>query len=115
MSIEFGCPQCLHLQKVDESKVGQQVYCPVCYFKLTVPAESTNKPIDESKLYTVDAKSWDMQDQQELISFSCDVCNTNIGVRKEQVGEEIVCAECGKNIITKIHRRKGGSKTQKPT
>jgi len=99
MPIEFGCPQCLHLQKVDESKVGQQIYCPVCYFKLTVPAESTNKPIDESQLYTLDAEPWDIQDRQELISFSCDVCNTNIGVRKEQVGEEIVCAECGKKII----------------
>ena len=99
MPIEFGCPQCLHPQKVDENKVGQHVYCPVCYFKLTVPAESTNKPIDEAQLYSFDTKPWDMQGGQELISFPCDICNTNIGVRKEQVGEEIVCAECGKKII----------------
>ena len=99
MPIEFSCPQCLNPQSVDESKAGQQVYCRVCYFKLTVPAESTNKPIDESQLYTLDAKAWDSQDKQELISFQCDACKTNIGVRKEQVGEEIVCAECGKKII----------------
>ena len=99
MPIEFGCPQCLHPQKVDESQAGQQIYCHVCYFKLTVPAESTYKPVDESQLYTLDAKPWDMQDKQELISFPCDTCNTNIGVRKEQVGEEIICAECGKKII----------------
>jgi len=99
MSIEFRCQQCLHLQKIDESKIGQQVYCRVCYFKLTVPAESTIKPIDESQLYSLDAKPWDMRDQHELISFPCDVCNTNIGVRKEQVGEEIICPECGTKII----------------
>ena len=104
MPVEFNCPQCLHPQKVDESKVGQQVYCRVCYYKLTVPAESTNKPIDESQLYTLDAKSLTLksreeQDRQELFSFRCDTCKTIISVRKEQVGEEIICAECGKTII----------------
>jgi DNA-directed RNA polymerase subunit M/transcription elongation factor TFIIS len=99
MSIKFSCPRCQHSQEVDESEIGQQVYCRVCYFKLTVPAESTNKPIDESQLYTLDAQSWDMQDKHELISFPCDLCHTNIGVRKEQVGEEIVCPECGAKII----------------
>ena len=102
MPIEFNCHRCQHPQKVDESKVGQQVHCQVCYFQLTVPAESTNKPIDESQLYTLDAKPWDgqeIQDRPELISFPCNLCNANIGVRVEQVGEEIVCAECGKKII----------------
>jgi len=99
MPVEFNCPQCLHPQKVDESKAGQQVYCRVCYYKLTVPAESTNKPIDESKLYTLDAKPWNTHDRQELFSFHCDTCQTNISVRKEQVGEEIICDECGKTII----------------
>ena len=99
MPIEFGCPQCLHPQKVDESKAGQQIYCRVCYFKLTVPAESTYKPVDESQLYTLDTQPWNRQGRPELISFPCDICNTNIGVRKEQVGEEIICAECGAKII----------------
>ena len=99
MPIEFRCLQCLHPQKVDESKIGQQIYCHVCYFKLTVPAESTNKPIEKSQLYTLNAKPSDVQDRHELISFRCETCNTNIGVRKEQVGEEVICAECGKKII----------------
>jgi DNA-directed RNA polymerase subunit RPC12/RpoP len=99
MSIEFRCIQCLHLQKVDESKIGQQVYCHVCYFKLTVPAESTVKPVDESQLYNVDDKPSDVRDRQELISFECITCHTNISVRTEQVGEKIVCPECGKKII----------------
>jgi hypothetical protein len=71
MPIEFSCPQCLYPQKVDESQIGQQIYCRVCYFKLTVPAENTNKQVDESQLYTLDAKPWDKQDRQELISFPC--------------------------------------------
>ena len=99
MPIEFGCPQCLHPHKVDESKVGQHMYCRVCYFKLTVPAESTNKPVDESQLYTLDSKPWDTQDRQELIPFRCDICKTIISVREEQIGEEIVCEECGKKMI----------------
>ncbi|MDR0327077.1 MAG: hypothetical protein LBI05_02140 [Planctomycetaceae bacterium] len=99
MPIEFSCPKCLHPQQVDESKIGQQVYCKVCYFKLTVPAESTNKPVDESQLYTLDAKPWDIQDRQELIPFPCDICKTIISVREEQIGEEITCAKKKKKII----------------
>jgi len=99
MPIEFRCKQCQHLQQFDESQIGQEVYCRVCYIKLTVPAESTIKPVAESQLYTLNAQPWDGQDRQELISFPCDICHTNIGVRKEQVGEEIVCAECGKKIV----------------
>jgi len=106
MPIEFRCLQCQHLQKVDESKIGQHVYCKVCYFKLTVPAESTVKPIEEtqpSKLYALDTAPLDVQKMQErreeLISFPCDLCKTLIGVKKEQVGEEIICPECGKKII----------------
>jgi DNA-directed RNA polymerase subunit M/transcription elongation factor TFIIS len=34
-----------------------------------------------------------------LFTLCCDICNTNIGVRKEQIGEEIVCPECGTKII----------------
>ena len=101
MSIEFRCHQCHHLQTVDSSKIGQQVYCRVCYLKLTVPAESTVKAIDESQLYTADAEPLDvreMHDRHALISLCCDLCKTNIGVRKEQVGEEITCPECGSKI-----------------
>ena len=103
MPIEFRCPQCLHPQKIDESKIGQQVYCRVCYHKLTVPAESTVKPIDATQLYALDTAPLDVQKMQErreeLISFSCDLCQTLIGVRKEQVGEELICPECGAKII----------------
>ena len=106
MPIEFRCLQCQHLQKVDESKIGQQVYCQVCYYKLTVPAKSTVKPIEEtqqSELYALDSAPLDVQKMQErreeLISFPCDLCKTLIGVRKEQIGEEIVCPECGTIII----------------
>jgi len=116
MPIEFHCHRCQHPQKVDESKVGQQVYCQVCYFPLTVPAESTNKPVDESQLYALDAKPWDgqeVQDRPELMSFPCTLCNAVIGVRIEQVGEEIICAECGKkNIVPKSIAQKAEAKLQ---
>jgi len=102
MPIEFICHRCQHPQEVDESKIGQQVYCRVCYFELTVPAESMNKPIDESQLYSLDAQPRDvreMQDRHGWIPLLCDICKTIIGVRKEQVGEEIICLECGTKII----------------
>ncbi|MCL2709953.1 MAG: hypothetical protein FWE95_03645 [Planctomycetaceae bacterium] len=99
MPIEFNCHRCQHSQTVDESKAGQQVYCQVCYFPLTVPAESTKKTVDESQLYNFDAKPWDGQERQELISFPCTLCSAVIGVRIEQIGKEIICAECGKKII----------------
>jgi len=106
MPIEFRCLQCQHPQTVDESKIGQQVYCRVCYYKLTVPAESTVKPIEDiqpSELYALDTTPTDIQKMQErreeLISFPCNLCQTLIGVRKEQVGETLLCPECGTTLI----------------
>lgn len=99
MTIEFSCTQCQHLQEADESQIGHQVFCRVCYFKLTVPAESTNKSTDESQLYSIDTQPWDKQNKQKLISLHCNICGTNIGVRKEQVGEEIICPECSTKIV----------------
>jgi DNA-directed RNA polymerase subunit M/transcription elongation factor TFIIS len=77
--------------------VGEKMYCPVCYFEITVPAASTVKDIDESKLYAIDAEPVDvreMEERKKFISMRCRVCHTNIAVSKEQVGKILVCPEC---------------------
>ncbi|MDR1480262.1 MAG: hypothetical protein LBJ00_15100 [Planctomycetaceae bacterium] len=77
--------------------VGKKMYCPVCYLELTVPAESTVKLIDDSKLYAIDSEPVDvrkMENRKKFVSMRCRVCHTNIAVSKEQIGQILVCPEC---------------------
>lgn len=73
------------------------MYCPVCYFQLTVPEKSTLTPVDPSRLYEADAEPVDVREMTErrnLRSLACPVCRTNLTVSREQVGTEILCPEC---------------------
>lgn len=100
--IRFRCIRCQHAVQADETHVGRKMYCPVCYYQLTVPTESTVKKIDPTQLYAADEKPVDvrdMQDRLKQVSLRCNVCHTNIAVTKEQVGLEIECPECGTKIV----------------
>ncbi len=100
--IRFRCVRCQHPLKVEAEAVGKKLHCPVCYLELTVPAESTIKAVDPSRLYAADAQPLDVRDMQhrrEFASLECRVCHTNIAVRKEQIGEEVVCPDCGTAMI----------------
>lgn len=101
-AIRFRCIRCQHALKATENAVGEKMYCPVCYFQLTVPAESTVKDVDPTQLYNADDTPIDvreMKDRQRFVSLPCSVCHTNIAVTKEQIGHEIVCPECDTKIV----------------
>jgi DNA-directed RNA polymerase subunit RPC12/RpoP len=100
--IHFRCIRCQHTVDVSENMIGRKIYCPVCYFALTVPATSTVKPVDESQLYTADSVPVDvreMEDRKQFVSLRCPVCSTNIAVTKEQIGTEIICPECETKVL----------------
>lgn len=102
MPILFRCIRCQHAVKANSDAVGKKMYCPVCYFTLTVPAESTIKPIDQSQLYTADSTPVDVREmdaRKNLASLRCSICHTNIAVARDQVGKEIVCPECETKIV----------------
>jgi DNA-directed RNA polymerase subunit RPC12/RpoP len=95
--IHFRCIRCQHTVDVSEKMIGQRIYCPVCYFTLTVPSASTVNSVDESQLYTADSVPVDvreMENRKLFVSLPCPVCSTNIAVTKEQIGMEISCPEC---------------------
>lgn len=100
--ILFRCIRCQHAVKANSDAVGKKMYCPVCYFTLTVPAESTIKPIDQSQLYTADSTPVDVREmdaRKNFASLRCSICHTNIAVARDQVGTEIVCPECETKIV----------------
>ncbi|MDR1963790.1 MAG: hypothetical protein LBQ50_08425 [Planctomycetaceae bacterium] len=99
--VRFRCIRCQHPIEVLQEMVGKKMYCPVCYLELTVPAESTIKPVDESRLYTADETPIDvreMGDRKRLMSLRCPVCHTYITVSKEQIGTNVVCPECERAV-----------------
>lgn len=101
-SIKFRCIRCQHAVKAPESRIGQKMYCPVCFYQLTVPSESTVRKVDPSQLYAADEKPIDvrdMDDRRRQVSLCCKICHTNIAVTREQVGQEIECPECGTKIV----------------
>ncbi|MDR1485008.1 MAG: hypothetical protein LBT09_09315 [Planctomycetaceae bacterium] len=95
--IHFRCIRCQHIIDASEESTGAKMYCPVCYFEITVPRESTIKEVDESQLYAADSEPVDVREminRQKTVSLRCPICNTNIAVTKEQVGQILVCPEC---------------------
>ena len=100
--IRFRCIRCQHPLQIDEGAVGKKLHCPVCYHTLTVPAESTIKSVDPSQLYATDEKPIDvreMRHRHEFTSLRCTVCSANIAVRKEQIGQEVVCPDCETTML----------------
>ncbi|MDR2761879.1 MAG: hypothetical protein LBB88_04710, partial [Planctomycetaceae bacterium] len=95
--IHFRCVRCQHAVEVSDEMVGKKMYCPVCYFEITVPIESTVKPVDESQLYAMDSEPTDaskMTNRKKFVSLRCPICNANISVSKEQIGKILVCPDC---------------------
>ncbi len=101
-TIQFRCIRCQHAVEAPKRKVGRKMYCPVCYLQLTVPEKSTLGATDPAMLYATDVEPADVRDMEERRKFrslSCPVCQTNLAVRREQVGTEIRCEECETKII----------------
>ena len=100
--IRFRCVRCQYPLKIDSGAAGKKLHCPVCYHELTVPVESTVKAVDPLQLYAADEKPVDvreMRHRREFASLRCKVCLTNIAVRKEQIGSEVICPDCGTKTV----------------
>ena len=100
MTIRFRCPRCNHRVKADDKTVGQSLYCPTCYYKLIVPAESTVKAPEEIEVYGVDAVPVDVRDMKDRqqTSYPCPICHALIAITPEMPGTTTICPDCGTSV-----------------
>ena len=98
--IRFRCSYCTSQVQAPIAKVGHKMRCPACYHELVVP-EKSSAPItdvDPSKLYGVDAVPTDVRsapERYQFYDFQCPVCRSSLALKKEDIGKDYECPECG--------------------
>ncbi|MBO7680310.1 MAG: hypothetical protein J6S75_11630, partial [Thermoguttaceae bacterium] len=102
-TIRFRCPQCTRSLKVDASRAGQKVLCPVCYRELIVPAQSQpdRRQADPNNLYGVDSVPRDTRQMRGRFAYTevrCPVCYTGVAVTEAQINTTVECPDCGTKI-----------------
>jgi len=99
------CQHCNTRMHATLADVGRQIECPDCGVASVVREPSASKqraaqPLDNVEAYEV----WDPADDPNLhperkaevyVSLTCELCETHLSARLDQVGQLIECPDCG--------------------
>jgi len=92
--LSFACPRCRARLKVSASQAGTRHSCPRCQLLLEVPRHSQkNSPGEEYPLHRETDPS--SSGPPVYIPVICFVCYTRMYGTIEQIGQKIVCPDCG--------------------
>lgn len=93
-TIRFACSSCTGPIEVHRRQVGTKVRCPWCYTMLAVPSESRG-PGEVETYELADGTEAGARAARPAVSFSCSVCGTRLDATEEEVGQRMVCPDCG--------------------
>jgi DNA-directed RNA polymerase subunit M/transcription elongation factor TFIIS len=97
-SLRFTCPQCLALLKTASAPAGTRLRCPRCQFVFQAPHEaSVPRRRDVYPLHETGGPS--LADQAMYIPVTCTLCHTRMYATPEQVGQTLVCPDCGRSTV----------------
>ena len=88
--IRFGCHRCTTPLKAPAKYAGRKQRCPLCYVELVVPQKS--RPVGEA--YGMLQGDAPPPPSDEIV-VHCSVCHSRLTATAEQVGQTIVCPDCG--------------------
>ncbi len=124
------CPLCDTHMEADQQQVGQQLTCPDCDTPVTVPSpEPSKSPKAGSSArpsaveeYALSDKlhGWDSSaaaSDDGYFPVYCPLCDTMMQVGTEQIGESIVCPDCGvsSTVMTPPESKKASPGPVDPT
>ena len=97
-SLRFACPRCMTWLKVSPKLAGKRRRCPRCHLVLDVPRQT--QPKRQSGAYPLSQETGPLPVAQPVyVPVTCEVCQTRMYSTIEQVGQRIICPECGTPAI----------------
>jgi DNA-directed RNA polymerase subunit RPC12/RpoP len=94
--IHFGCPHCTGPLKAPATHVGRQQRCPLCQWAVEVPQEGWPAHVEQ---YDLHDDSRPTATSQPEIAVGCPVCHTRMTAPETQIGQQIVCPDCGTRVV----------------
>lgn len=93
-SVTFTCPRCMSWLKAPSSLAKSRRRCPRCQLVVEVPQQSRKRTKGEE--YGLQREAGQQATAQPAyIHVSCHVCHTPMYGTVEQIGQELVCPDCG--------------------
>ena len=103
------CPLCRTLMRATLEEVGQEMVCPDCRTPVIVPppAEAPPAPgplgVGGEEYSVSDSEGQPPGDSQaayqSYIAVRCSLCHTRLHATLDQVGQKIICPDCGEPIV----------------
>ena len=93
-SVRFSCPQCLAGLKARSTVAGTRQRCPRCQHVVEVPRQTRVAPRGEPYPLHQDGEASAASGSTD-IPVICNVCHTRMYAEMEQVGQTMVCPDCG--------------------
>jgi DNA-directed RNA polymerase subunit RPC12/RpoP len=98
-TLHFACPQCQAKLKIPRTLAGSHQRCPHCQMKIQVPWRTQIAPGETYPLQQDAGPS--PADRSESFPVICGVCHTRMDATKDQIGQEIVCPDCGTRTLVR--------------
>ncbi len=100
--IRFNCGNCTQPLEARRSQAGSPMRCPWCLSHQTVPQESRDLSEPEQYLLRppdapVDAEA----ESRSYVPVICGLCRTRMYATPQQVGQKIVCPDCGTGTVVR--------------
>ena len=93
-SVRFSCPQCLAGLKAKPALAGTRQRCPRCQHVLEVPRQTRDARRGEPYALRQDGEMSPASEATSVLVV-CAVCHTRMHGELEQVGQTLVCPDCG--------------------
>ena len=91
-TLYFACPQCQTRLQAPAAWAGTRRRCPCCQMTVEVPRHTRAPTPDEG--YPLQ-QGTPAAEQPAYVLVICPVCHTRLHATEDQIGEEIVCPDCG--------------------
>jgi DNA-directed RNA polymerase subunit RPC12/RpoP len=110
--IRFGCPKCQKRLTAPLSLAGGRTRCPYCQTMLDVPRRSRTDAVHEE--YRLQSGTGSLPDEQpQYVLVVCPVCHARLHAEESQIGQKIVCPDCGTPTIVTRPPEKPAKKPQR--
>jgi len=121
----FPCPTCMTILAIEsEAQLGTQIVCPECGVAVTVPSSLQESFTEKQrKAAEIQARSAEMvidgaadvygiagsgeenfsakAQPKGTFAVYCGLCNTMLYATPEMVGQNLICPECGRDVLVR--------------
>ena len=97
-TLHFVCPKCQKPLKTSASMAGTRSRCPFCHTSLDVPRHSRSRTPGEDYPLRQETDG-PVAEEPAYILVVCPVCHARMRPEESQIGQKVVCPDCGTPTI----------------